>query len=1673
MEHLVQQDPGLCQIAEKRRSRPLRRAAFRRRTYSASDLADGKRPGLVARTIIVTVLSALAAACGGGSGSADSANTGPNQSPVANSDSRSIPIPVAVRVDALANDTDPNGDALFITTVTQPAAGTVQINGNALVYTPGPEFRQSDQFTYTISDGRGGTATGQVMVELVRQPGNAAPLARSDQVTVGIGETSSIAVLANDFDPDGDPIAIESVEQPANGSVTIDDNGTPSDPLDDRLVYVPAGGFAGPDSIVYRISDGVANAIAVVHIVVGGVPGEQINGTVTKGPATGSLVRLHAADADGNVSGPALASAVTDASGHWSASLPGGMGPLIATVAGGHYLDEVLVTANDLNAAVVELAYPGSLASALPAGENFLAITPYSHAVLLRARWRAGAAGFESALASERAVIASALGFDPLSTAPGNPLVGQSGADSSSAYAMALGGLSNSMRTLSTATGVAVPVSGLLRAVAEDLTDCVLNGGSIAGPVDIEFAGITIALPDASDLNADILRFRNNNYANFANTPVVSIDASQCQLAALPPPQFTALPAALTVDAETAAGTSVTLPQLTAFLAFAQASDAAGNTVAVVSNAPTLFALGTTPVVFTAVDGAGNTVSATVDLTVADLSPPVIASPAPVNAPQTGPLTAVALVAPAVTDNVSAPADVTISNDAPPAFLPGTTTVTWTARDEAGLTATALQTVSIVTAGGPSVVASLPDASGSQGTLFEADTSGAFSTGPHTYSVLGLPPGSGLMIDPATGVISGTPTNADALASPTLLSVTASNALGLVSAPLNLVIANVNDAPLATGAPAPVAANQGDSFEINLGDYFSDPDLDALVFSATGLPPGLTIAPDGRISGTFGQPDVAASPFSVVLRASDGLLDITTTLSVTVANVNDAPVILSPPASRSLTEDTFGSFDVATSFSDPDGDMLTFSFTGLPASMSGSPTGTISGTPVNDDVFGSPFGVSVTAGDADGATVTASFLLTIQNVNDVPQLLAPIGDQSAVQDLPFSLDTGPRFADADGDVLTFSASGLPASLGIDGDGVISGTATAADVAGGPYSITVTATDGAGASAADAFTLTIVDNNTPPQIDAISDPAPVSEDSAPFDIAFTVSDAESAATSLGVTVTSSNPVLLPPASLTLAGTGGVRTLTISPAADRNGSSSVTVRVSDGTASSETTFAVTVNPVNDAPLFSVSGNILENEDFAGARSLTATPAPVPGDEAAESVTYSLSPASVGFANVGIDPGSGTVTVTARADTYGTQTFTITADDGQALNNLATGSFTVTVLAVNDAPVITAQSGPLDTTEETAIVLGLGALSVTDPDNSYPADFTLSVQAGANFTVTGTTVTPDANFVGTLNVPVRVNDGTDDSAPFMLSIDVANINDEPVITAQSGLLSTPEETSLAIGLTDLSVSDPDNIYPADFTLSVQPGAGYTVSGQTVTPDTDFVGILGIPVTVNDGTSDSSPFLVAVDVTAVNDVPVITAQSGPLATAEETGVTLSLSDLVVADPDNSYPADFVLTVQAGPDYSVSGTTVTPGTDFVGTLNVPVTVSDGTDASAPFLVDIEVTGVNDAPVITAQAGTLSTPEETGIGLALTDLVVSDPDNAFPTDFSLAVQAGANYSVAGNVVTPGSNFVGTLNVPVTVNDGTDDSAPFVVVVDVTPVNDVPVITARRVRCRRLRRLISY
>ncbi|WP_316354888.1 beta strand repeat-containing protein [Devosia sp.] len=191
-----------------------------------------------------------------------------NSAPVANSDAVSLNEDVATVINVLGNDTDAEGQPLTVSGVGQPAHGTVVINQDGTVtYTPTANYSGADSFSYSISDGQGGTANSTV--SLTVNPVNDNPVANADSGTVQAGNAVSINVLSNDTDAEANPLAVTGVGSAAHGTVVLNQDGT--------VTYTAATGYAGPDSFTYSINDGQGGtATSTVGITVTAPPGAWV-----------------------------------------------------------------------------------------------------------------------------------------------------------------------------------------------------------------------------------------------------------------------------------------------------------------------------------------------------------------------------------------------------------------------------------------------------------------------------------------------------------------------------------------------------------------------------------------------------------------------------------------------------------------------------------------------------------------------------------------------------------------------------------------------------------------------------------------------------------------------------------------------------------------------------------------------------------------------------------------------------------------------------------------------------------------------------------------------------------------------------------------------------------------------------------------------------------------------------------------------------------------------------------------------------------------------------------------------------------------------------------------------------------------------------------------------------
>ncbi len=198
-----------------------------------------------------------------------------NQPPVAGADSYTASEDAALSVSApglLANDSDPDADALSVIGVGNPAHGTVSVQATgAFTYTPAANYQGGDGFTYTLSDGRGGTSTGSVTLAVTAA--NDAPVGLADTYVTGPDVPLTVAspgLLGNDTDVDGDALSAVLVDSTASGTLSLGSSGA--------FTYTPNSGFTGTDSFTYKANDGTSqSAVVTVDITVAAAP----TGTVT------------------------------------------------------------------------------------------------------------------------------------------------------------------------------------------------------------------------------------------------------------------------------------------------------------------------------------------------------------------------------------------------------------------------------------------------------------------------------------------------------------------------------------------------------------------------------------------------------------------------------------------------------------------------------------------------------------------------------------------------------------------------------------------------------------------------------------------------------------------------------------------------------------------------------------------------------------------------------------------------------------------------------------------------------------------------------------------------------------------------------------------------------------------------------------------------------------------------------------------------------------------------------------------------------------------------------------------------------------------------------------------------------------------------------------------------
>ena len=421
-----------------------------------------------------------------------------------------------------------------------------------------------------------------------------------------------------------------------------------------------------------------------------------------------------------------------------------------------------------------------------------------------------------------------------------------------------------------------------------------------------------------------------------------------------------------------------------------------------------------------------------------------------------------------------------------------------------------------------------------------------------------LPPW--LIFDPSSRTFSGTPLNTDVGSYEVNLKATDAG-LSSVSDVFKIDVINTNDPPTLSGLEA-VTVSEDTVYSYNFS--VSDIDVgDSITLTTPTKPAWLTLDTVSKTLSGVPTNEFVGDNAVVILATDEAGATATKSLTISVTNTNDAPTVTST-AVTAVNEDAAYSY----TFVAPDmdiGDSVTLAAPTLPSWLSfDASTGVLSGTPTNTEV--GDHSVVLTATDQSSAVTTHAFTV---NVNSIPTVANPISDQTATEDIAFSLQfSSDVFQDSDSTgSMTYSVTSSWLSFDPT-TRTFSGTPVNDNV--GAQDITVTASDGIG-SVEDVFRVTVNNTNDAPRF--TSQPIQSVNEDSRYSYFIVVSDEDVGDRANFTSISKPDWLYYNPILRSLEGT---------PENSDVGNHAVSVTFTDNNnASTQQDFVISVDNVNDAP------------------------------------------------------------------------------------------------------------------------------------------------------------------------------------------------------------------------------------------------------------------------------------------------------------------------------------------------------------------------------------------------------------------------------------------------------------------------------------------------------------
>ncbi|MCK4641245.1 MAG: putative Ig domain-containing protein, partial [Candidatus Marinimicrobia bacterium] len=756
----------------------------------------------------------------------------------------------------------------------------------------------------------------------------------------------------------------------------------------------------------------------------------------------------------------------------------------------------------------------------------------------------------------------------------------------------------------------------------------------------------------------------------------------------------------------------------------------------------------------------------------------------------------------------------------------------------------------------------------------------------------------------------------------------------------------------------PFTATEGIAFSQQLES--SDDDDGTITWSfKSGKPGWLTInSSTGILTGTPGNDDVI-SDASFTIEVNDGNGGLTEKVfDYSVENVNNDPVWTSVPSGTVNTnEDSLYSVTIAASDDDA-GDVLTYSLVSPPTGMSiNFSSGVITWTPDNSQVGDNS--ITVKATDLSDSTITSSWILHVNNLNDAPTWVSvPSGIIDTDEDELYTTTIEANDIDI-GDNITYSLTVFPAGMTIDaGTGVIEWTPDNSDV--GSHAVTIKAIDDSSVFITSSWDVDVQNMNDLPSWTSVpSGTVDIDEDSL-YTVTITATDDD-----VGDVLTYS--LVSPPTGMEIIpGTGAI---TWTPDNGQVGNHSISVKATDLSNANITSnwfLSVTNSPSQINPVvigdFQPAGAVSATvdtffiwEDSTYTLDLNASDEGL-GDAPVYRTTNLSNPDWVTSSNTQ----SGLITLNPINKDVGLDSFRVVFEDQPGSTD------TIKIyIRINNSPPTMIAAGPFSATEDVAFEADLES---TDDDvncsftfvGGYPAWLTINASSGV---ISGTPTNDD---VGTEFFTVQVNDGHGGTDDHIYSITVTNTNDSPVISS-SPVTSATEDLVYQY---DVNATDPDSD-PLTYQLVVSPPE-MTINASTGviqwTPDNSHVGSeVSVQISVSDTAGES--ILQNWTVSVINTAPSFLTADETFNTIEDNVFSVDLS----ADDEGFGPAVYNtlhlpgwLSLQNVSTGLLSGT---PDNNYVNSSDsVYIEFSDGNGGKDTLNIPVNVANI--PPAFTAQNDT-------------------------------------------------------------------------------------------------------